>query len=153
MAAKKRKAFKHFAIINTMINTMPKAYDSCDVVDYVLALLPGEKINLSSSREHRSFHKLKGQYPDFFSDFRFNYNGHIYYSKKLENHIQKRKDDNTLELTWLNGVYRLGRETKNIILEELSCKFSEEEKSKLKEMSESLKDSLAKKKLFLTRRE
>ena len=127
---------------------MVKNYTLHDVVEYTLALLPGEKINLSANRGQRAFHNLREKCPDFFPDLMFDKNGHIPYSEELEEQFQLMISTGILELTWLNGVYGFDQKMKSHILEELSGKFSEEEKNEMKKMSESLKDSIVKKSYF-----
>jgi len=118
-------------------------YDLHDVIEYTLALLPGEKINLSSGRGHVSFHKLKEEYSDFFPDLLFDSNGHIPYSEELEEHFQLMITSGILELTFRPNIYKFDKETKDLLIENLSGKFSEEEKSEINKMSEKLQEILS----------
>lgn len=113
-----------------------------DAVLYTLALLPNEKFPCSYSKIHTSFHRLREEYPDLFSDLFFDTNGHVPYSEKLDEIFFFFGVSGILEWTYLPAVYIFNKKTKKAALDHLSDKFSEDEKKILSEVSKRLQDVL-----------
>jgi hypothetical protein len=115
-----------------------------DVVAYLLALLKKETIPTDDETIHTAFYKLKKEYPDFFKDFIFTRGDLFPFSKDLEEILFRFQQSYLLGT--INPTYEkyiLKSNSKEIIKEKLSERFTPQEKVQLTEMVGKLENYLS----------
>lgn len=116
---------------------------SDDIIAFLFASLKSETLPTNENKIHTAISKLKESYPDFFSEFVFS-RGDLYpYSKELERilfRLQQSKILGTINPSYEDFI--LTNESKEVVVEHLTNKFSKRDRELLLEMSKKLEGFL-----------
>lgn len=122
-----------------------KSYRSPDaIIAYLFALQGSETLPTDDNKIHTAIFELKKEHPDFFIDFTFS-RGDIYpFSKELERVLFRFQQSAILgAMNPTMECFIFPKKSKEIVLEHLSNKFSQQEKKILSEMSKRLQRLLS----------